>query len=132
MKNKFKLVIIGVIVVVIAALAGGIYMNDKKAQEEKQLLKDERIAAKQIKNSFADIKRIEFDKNSVRKHTIPGDTGVLVYVITKNNKFDLLISLPTDSESVTLPSFIGSGGEKGKTGGKVKVIYTNAKEEVIE
>lgn len=132
MKNKFKLVIIGLIVVVIATLAGGIYMNDKKAQEEKQLLKDERIAAKQIKNSFADIKRIEFDKNSVRKRAIPGDTTILVKIKTKNDKYDLELSLPTNSDSKILDAYLGNAGKEGETTSKVDVIYSNDHKESIE
>lgn len=107
-------------------------MNDKEAQEEKQLLKDERIAAKQIKNSFADIERIEFDKNSVRKHAIPGDTTILVKIKTKNDRYDLELSLPTNSDSKILEAYLGNAGKEGETTSKVDVIYSNDHKESIE
>lgn len=124
--------IIILVLLVIGGMSGKMYM-DKKEREEKQLIEWERVAAKQIKNTFEDVKEIRFDKDSIDRNWLSGYTGVDVYIYYENGKKKLVnISLPCDEKKKQLSSYGAELNTKeGATKNKIKVIYTNGKIETL-
>lgn len=105
---------------------------DKKVYEAKKLIEWEQIAAKQIKNTFSDVKTIKFKEETVKFNCGTGYTDVNVIIVTKYQRGEITISLPTNKECRTLPSYTGIHPREGTTQEIVKVIYTNKKEKKFE
>lgn len=101
----------------------------KKTNEDQlvEVVKMERIAAKQIKNTFSKLQEIKF-LNNYSENKMTGFTIVDVEVTTdfgKISKFDISMSLNNDTKD----KYSGSGEhpelQTGKTDKKIKIIYSD-------
>ena len=131
MKQKKIWLFLAIVLVIVGGVGGKWYM-DKKEAKEKQLIEWQRVAAKQIKNTFADVEEVHFDGKTLDENWLSGYTGVELKILTNFGEIGYLnISLPRDEEDKTLSSYIGEDTKEGVTKGKIKVIYTdNSTEEL--
>lgn len=125
--------LIGVILIV--GIVGKIYMDDQQVKaeqrQEKQKLKAEKKAANAIKNTFKDIKLIEFEKTGFYKIT-----GSYRMLVKMTNKSDDQVSfsigfMEGDKEIVDYGIENRDVQVEGVTKDKVRVIYTNQTEEEL-
>lgn len=125
MKKQTKVItiIVGVIILVVAGIGGKMYMDHQKNEEK--LIGYQKIAAKQIKNTFADVEKIEFDKDSIDRNKLSGDIGIDVYITTKKEKAHIILTLPVDKNDYKLTSYIGDSPKEGKTQETMKVYFTH-------
>ncbi|MHC5216191.1 hypothetical protein ACYSNR_05945 [Enterococcus sp. LJL128] len=131
--NKKVIVSIIVVLVLILSIGGGFYMFKQK-EKEAQIVEWERIAAKQIKNTFTDIEEIRFSKN-YRDNWIAGIIAITVELKTSEKVAKITISLPLDKNDEKLSSYgYGYGrisADEGITENDATIIYTNGQEEKL-
>lgn len=138
MKRKVTVIaavlLIGTMTISLGIMGGINYMNDEKRKKEEQQLvevvKMERVATKQIKNTYADLKKIEF--KNYRYNSMAGFTLVNVIASSDSIKdawFDVILE-PNGNEN---DSYSGAGSELqyGKTLVPVDVIFSDGSEGVI-
>ena len=106
------------------------YEQDReKKQEVKDISDMEMIVAKQIKNTFADVKEIHFSE-SYSKNDLAGFFGVNVEVVTEKSRIILGVDLPPDTgDTLENFSFDGELIERGKTKDQVNIILSEAQNE---
>ncbi|CEN28435.1 MAG: hypothetical protein IJI90_06250 [Carnobacterium sp.] len=129
--NKWVISIFAIIMLLMIGIEGKTYMdNDKKkynAQQMSEIVEMERIAAKQIKNTFLEIEEITFsEKYKVNKLT--GFTNINVEIISNTNQTNLGISLPSEENSKYLTSYMGKGLKKGVTEMPIKITFSDKTE----
>jgi len=128
MKKKISISVI-VVLLLIASVGGGVYMFKQK-EKEAQVVEWEKVAAKQIKNTFANIEEIHFSEK-YRDNWLAGFVSIGADIVTSETKDSIGFSLPPDDET-SLESYGGGTSLKdGKTETKVKVIYSDLSEEEI-
>ncbi|MGC6767530.1 hypothetical protein [Enterococcus sp. LJL51] len=127
--NKKIIVSIIVVLVLILSIGGGFYVVKQK-EKEAQIVEWEKVVAKQIKNTFADVKEVHFSEMT-SENSISGMTGVSVNIVTDKDSMELSVTLPPDIENSTLRSYVGIAPQKGVTENRIKVIYTDGNEEEI-
>ena len=96
-----------------------------------EIVEMEKIAAKQIKNTFLEIEEIKF-LNNYSENKITGFTIVDVQVTTiygKKSNFDISMSLNNNTND----KYSGSGEnpklQEGRTERRVKIFYSNGNQE---
>ncbi|MBP1046219.1 hypothetical protein I6N96_07975 [Enterococcus sp. BWM-S5] len=132
MKKKVIITLI-IVLLLIIGVGGGFYMFKQK-EKEAQVIEWEKVAAKQIKNTFADIEEIRFS-DKYRDNWLAGIVAVTVELKTSENVAKLTIDLPLNEDDEKISSYgSGYGGifaDKGITENDVKVIYSNGQEETL-
>ncbi len=132
--KKNLLIVIGVIL--LAGVVGKIYMdhqNTKEQKAEEEKLEAERMSVVALKETFADIKSVEFEWSEYTKMT--GFYDMFVKMTNINGEFVKFDYMYTTNR----PKEIGGWGvidkekvqKNGKTKDKVHVIYTNGDEEEL-
>ncbi|MBK0084406.1 hypothetical protein IAE51_10920 [Lactococcus sp. S64] len=143
--KKRKMLILALLVVVLVGvgiIGGKYYMNEKAEKEKVELqtsdysIEQERILAKQIKNTFADIKSVKFVNKSMSKNSVAGFISIDIIIQTdnKNEKIgtDFPINKDNESKSEQLESYIGGDDlNNGETSNNITVYFTNDSEEVL-
>lgn len=140
--KKRKMLILALLVVVLVGvgiIGGKYYMNEKAEKEKVELqtsdysIEQERILAKQIKNTFADIRSIKFDKDTIYKNEMTGYTSVSASILTANDEFSIEVDFPEKNKNIdsTLDGFLGKGGQLGGTKDLIITWFTNGKDEKI-
>lgn len=135
--NKWVISIFAITMLLMIGIGGKMYMdNDKKkydAQQMSEIVEMEKIAAKQIKNTFLEIEEIKF-LNNYSENKITGFTIVDVQVTTiygKTSNFDISMSLNNNTND----KYSGSGEnpklQEGRTEGRVKIFYSNGNQEEL-
>src|SRR5699024_827274 len=131
MKKKWVLFVMGLLLV--AGIGGKVYMDKREAAKEAEKIEAERMSVEALKNTFADIKSVEFEKSSYNVMT--GYYGMFVKMTNINGEF-----VRFDYGFATNhPNEIASWGvideekvqKAGRTKSKVKVIYTDGSEEEV-
>ncbi len=123
--NKKGLIVIALLVAVAIIGVGGKMYMDKKEEAEK--IEAERMSVKALKNTFADIKSVEFERSNYNKMT--GDYSMIVIMTNIDGysvRFDYLFA-------ASYPDEIGGWKvvdeenvqRKGCTDHKVDVIYSD-------
>ncbi|WP_086443689.1 hypothetical protein [Candidatus Enterococcus lemimoniae] len=122
------------LVLLVLILIGGVslftFNQNAKERKEQQIIKMETITAKQIKNTFANVTKIEFDEE-YGENKLTGYTEVMVTVSTSYGvSSEIGVSMsPKDNID---ESYLGSGElpvlKKGLTETKVIVIFSNKEE----
>ncbi|MGX7201929.1 hypothetical protein BCR22_05135 [Enterococcus plantarum] len=120
--------------IVLLVLIGGVslftFNQSAKERKEQQVIKMETVTAKQIKNTFANVTKIEFDEE-YGENKLTGYTEVMVTVSTSYGvSSEIGVSMsPKDNID---ESYLGSGElpvlKKGLTETKVIVIFSNKEE----
>lgn len=132
-KKRYLVGIIVIIVFIIGGMGGKTYMDNKEEKEDQQLIEWEKVAAQKMKNNFANVKTIKFNKDSIYKNKMSGYTRINVDIVTtRNQKLNIDTSLPYQKDLDEVGSYVGDLPEKGKTITKVEVIYSNNEKEVLE
>ncbi|WP_210467946.1 hypothetical protein [Sporosarcina sp. 6E9] len=133
MKNKVWLfIVIGLLIAI--GIGGKTFVDNQRNQKaEEALIEAERMSVVALKNTFADIKSVEFEKSQYNKRTgyysmivkmtnVDADFVVFDYIFTTNRPHEIEGWGVIDKEKVQ---------KRGETNSKVKVVYTNGSEEEI-
>ncbi|TXL62548.1 hypothetical protein FHP05_12135 [Cerasibacillus terrae] len=131
MKKKWVFIVIGLLLVV--GIGGKVYMDKKEERKEAEKIEAERMSVEALKNTFADIKSVEFEAIEytvmtgyydmfVKMTNINGEFVRFSYSFTTNHPNEIDSWRVVDKEKVQ---------KKGQTKNKVKVIYTDGSEEEI-
>ncbi|MGC6767533.1 hypothetical protein [Enterococcus sp. LJL51] len=138
MKKKIVVSVVAVLVLIIS-IGRGFYVFKQK-EKEAQIVEWERTVAKQIKNTFTDVKEIKFSKDYADNYWPAGFIGVSCYIETANSESTkLILNIPINDKedlknTLTIEAETNLRDGKiieGKTDSAVKVIYTDSKEEDI-
>ena len=129
MKKKWVFIVIGLLLIVgMIGVGGKVYMDKKEERKEAEKIEVERMSVVALKNTFADIKTVEFEKSGFDKKT--GAFDVFVKMTNQKNESvnfsytfwkerDKLGSIGIEDEEVQVD---------GVTTNKVRVIYSNEEE----
>ena len=131
MNKKRVLIVIGLLLIV--GIVGKVYLDKKEAAKEAEKIEAERMSVEALKNTFADIKSVEFEKSSYNVMT--GYYDMFVKMTNINGEFVRF----DYGFSVNHPNEIASWGvideekvqKEGRTKNKVEVIYTDGSEEEV-
>lgn len=129
MKKTLMFVIVGLLLIVTAIGVGGKVYMDKRAEQKEA----EKMSVEALKNTFENIKSVEFEKSGYNNMT--GYYSMNVIMTNKDEeyvRFDFMFS-PNH------PDEIDGWGVKdkenvqkeGRTKSKVEAIYTNGSEEEL-
>jgi len=127
MKKKWVTVIIGLIFIVALIGAGGKMFIDKRAeQKEAEKIEAERMSVEALKNTFKDIKSVEFEKSGYNEMT--GSYAMIVKMKNMKDhtaKFDF--SYTEGIEKITSYKIVDEQGvqQEGDTTDVVKIVYSN-------
>lgn len=119
--------------IVLLVLIGGAslftFNQSAKERKEQQVIKMETVTAKQIKNTFANVTKIEFDEEYGEDKL----TGYTLVMVTITNSFGessyIGVNMSMNNRDRLLESYSGKVEfEKGITENKVKVIFSNKAE----
>lgn len=137
-KKTWLLIVIGLLIVIV--IGGKVVMDNQKEKEdsreqkaEEALIEAERMSVVALKNTFADIRSVEFEKSAyndmtgfysmiVKMTNVDEEFVVFDYMFTTNKPNEIEGWGVIDKEKVQ---------KKGETKSKVKVIYTNGSEEEV-
>jgi|SRR5699024_11173661 len=131
MKKNWMFLIIALLLV--AGVGGKVYMDNKEERKEAEKIEAERASVEALKNTFADIKSVEFEKSSYNVMTGYYNMNVkMTNIKGEYVQFSFMFAL-------SHPDEIDGWGVKdkknvqkeGQTIGQVKVIFTNGNEEEI-
>ncbi|MFK4566253.1 hypothetical protein [Enterococcus sp. UD-01] len=127
---KKKTWFIGLILLILIGGVGFMWFKQNEAErKEQEMVRMETITAKQIKNTFANVTKIEFSEDYV-ENTLAGFTSVDVTISTDDGVVGTIgTDFSPNNRAKTLESYIGGTEfEQGITEKKVKIIYSNASE----
>ena len=131
MQKKWVLIVIGLLLV--SGIGGKVYLDKKEAAKEAEKIEAERMSVEALKNTFADIKSVEFEAIEytvmtgyydmfVKMTNINGEFVRFSYSFTTNHPDEIDSWRVVDKEKVQ---------KKGRTKSKVEVIYTDGSEEEV-
>ena len=125
--NK-KRVFIAIGLLLIVGIVGKVYMNKNEERKEAEKIEVERMSVVALKNTFADIKSVEFEKSVYNEMT-----GVYaMYIIMTNQKNESVsFSFNFWENSHETGGYTVENEEvqvEGVTTNKVQVIYSNEEE----
>ena len=126
MQKKWVLIVIGLLLV--SGIGGKVYLDKKEAAKEAEKIEAERMSVVALKNKYADIKSVEFEKSGYDEMT--GAYAMFVIMTNqKNESVKFSFTFWKEREE------IGSAGVKdrevqvkGVTTNEVRVIYSNRDE----
>src|SRR5699024_720493 len=139
MNKKWMIVIISFLLMAAIIGAGGkIYMHTRAEQKEAEKIEAERMSVEALKNTFENIKSVEFINTDYHAMTV----SYFMLVEVKNieddiAKFDYSYELDQSStnenEKITSYGVVDEDGvqKKGTTSSTVQVVYSNGKEDEI-
>ncbi|EOH95211.1 hypothetical protein UAY_03401 [Enterococcus moraviensis ATCC BAA-383] len=133
--NKRIIILVGIIAIVLIGFGGKLYM-DKKAEEtameeQRDLLETERESAIVLKQTFANIKSVEFKKTSYNKMT--GAYRMFVKLITSDNEaVEFTYSFWKERDEIGSYGIENRNAQvKGVTTKKIIVHYSNREEDKL-
>ena len=133
MKKILIFVIIGfLLIVAVIGVGGKIYMDKRAEQKEAEKIEAERMSVEALKNTFKDIKSVEFEKSGYDAMT--GAYGMFVKMTNKEGKtvsftYNYEKNKPKETRGYILED--EEVQAEGTTTEKVHVIYSNKEEEEI-
>ncbi len=130
--KKRLLIVIGLILLI--SIGGKMYMDNQKVKEqeaEEEKIEAERMSVGALKRTFADIKSVEFEKTGYNKKT--GSYRMFVKITNqKNESVNFSYSFWKAEENIGSYVLMDEKIQKdGITSNKVKVIYSNQKEDEV-
>lgn len=130
-KKGIKVGILLILGIILIGIGGKVFMDKRAEQKEQDLLAVEKQSVKVLKNTFADIKEVKFERSA--KNEMTGGYGM--FVTMKNTKGQSVYFTYGFWKET---NDIGDYGlenrdiqKKGITTAKIKVTYSNGKEEEI-
>src|SRR5699024_4369103 len=133
MNKKWMIVIISfLLLVVLIGVGGKVYMDKRAEQKEAEKIEAERMSVEALKNTFEDIKSVEFEKSAYNVMT--GSYGMSDKMMEQEKKtvsFSYNYSKNTPNE---ISSYLLEDEEvqsEGTTTNKVQVIFSNKEEDKI-
>lgn len=132
MKKKWIYVITGfLLVTTIIGVGGKMYMDKKEEEKQAEKIEAERMSVKALKNTFEDIKKVEFKYTSYEE--MAGIYFMTIDMINTNNQeVRFTYSYSKGDEKITSFDVVDKNVQfKGKTTDKVKVIFSNENEEEV-
>jgi|SRR5699024_1609027 len=130
MKKKWVLFVMGLLLV--AGIGGKVYMDKREAAKEAEKIEAERMSVEALKNTFADIKSVEFEKSSYNVMT--GYYGMFVKMTNQEGKsvrFSYSYGKSTPYETGGYMLKDEEVQIEGITTNKVQVIYSNHEEDEV-
>ncbi|MEQ6206047.1 hypothetical protein [Enterococcus mundtii] len=130
--NKQLLISITVMLsLVIIVIGGKVYMDKREERKAQELLAVEKQSVQILKNTFADIAEVKFERSA--KNDMTGSYGL--FVTMKNTKGQsVYFSYGFWKENDDIGDY-GLENEEvqkvGITNEKIKIIYTNGEEEIL-
>ena len=133
-KQINKRLVIGIAVLislVMIGIGGKVYMDNREERKAQELLAVEKQSVQALKNTFADIAEVKFEGSA--KNDMTGSYGL--FVTMKNTKGQsVYFSYGFWKENDDIGDYGLENEEVQKVGittEKIKVIYTNGKEEIL-
>lgn len=135
MRNRTnKQLLLGIVVLislVMIGIGGKVYMDNREERKAQELLAVEKQSVQVLKNTFADIAEVKFERSA--KNDMTGSYGL--FVTMKNTKGQsVYFSYGFWKENDDIGDYGLENEEVQKVGittEKIKVIYTNGKEEIL-
>jgi len=105
------------------------YMDKKEGEKQAEKIEVERMSVKALKNTFENIKKVEFKYTSYEE--MAGIYFMTIDMINTNNQeVKFTYSYSKGDEKITSFDVVDKNVQfKGKTTDKVKVIFSNENEE---
>jgi hypothetical protein len=135
-KKVWLLIVIGLLLVI--GIAGKVVMDNQRDSEltreqkvEEELIETERMSVMALKNRYADIQSVEFEKSVYDEMT--GSYGMFIKMTNQKNE-SVSFSYSFWKESGEIGLNVVKDREvqvKGITTNKVRVIYSNKDEEEV-
>ncbi|EGP5214775.1 hypothetical protein [Enterococcus faecium] len=131
MSRKIRKLSLAILLIVILGIGGKVYMDKREAQKQQDLLAVEKQSIKVLKNTFADIKEVKIEKSARNEMT-----GAYRMFVTMINNHDESVSFTFGfwKERNELGDYgveNKSIQKEGITVNKIRVIFSNNKEEYI-
>jgi len=133
MKKILMFVIIGfLLIVAVIGVGGKIYMDKRAEQKEAEKIEAERMSVEALKNTFEDIKSVEFEKSGYNVMT-----GTYRMFVQMTNQSDEHVQFSYSYSKETPEEIRGYMLEnkkvqiKGVTMNKVQVIFSNKEEDEV-
>ncbi|MFP1649333.1 hypothetical protein [Enterococcus mundtii] len=131
MSKQILISITVMICLVIIGIGGKVYMDKSEEKKMQELLAVEKQSVRVLKNTFADIAEVKFEGSA--KNDMTGSYGL--FVTMKNTKGQsVYFSYGFWKENDDIGDYGLENEEVQKVGittEKIKVIYTNGKEEIL-
>ncbi|WP_165005105.1 MULTISPECIES: hypothetical protein [unclassified Enterococcus] len=131
MPKKIRKLSLAILMIITLGIGGKVYMDKREAQKQQDLLAVEKQSVKVLKNTFADIKEVKIEKSA--RNEMTGSYRMFVTMINKHNESvyftygfwkerNELGDYGVENESIQ---------KEGSTVNKIRVIFSNNKEEYI-
>ncbi|TXL62542.1 hypothetical protein FHP05_12105 [Cerasibacillus terrae] len=124
MKKKWVFLVIGLLLII--GIGGKIFMDQKEAEKEVEKIEAERMSVEALKNTFADIKSVEFEKSGYNVMT--GSYRMFVKMTNQEGKSVRFSYSYEKSTPYETGGYMLKDEEvqiEGITTNKVQVIYSN-------
>lgn len=124
--------VIAIVMIIGFSIGGKAWMNNKVKKEEEEIIEVEKMAAKALKNTFANIKEIDFVKTDY--HDMTGSYFINITMISDSGDKNSFTFAYEIKEPDKIGSYIvedTSVQEKGVTTSTVSVTYSNNEKDEI-
>ena len=128
MNKKWLYVLIGLLLLtIIISIGGKVYMDNRENQKEADMIEAERLSVQALKNTFADIQAVEFDKSSY--NNITGYYSMNVKMTKREEESVQFSFMFTTNQPDEIDGWVVKDKKnvqkEGETTDEVKVIFSN-------
>lgn len=127
MNKKWLYVLIGLFLTIIISIGGKVYMDNRENQKEADMIEAERLSVQALKNTFADIQAVEFDKSSY--NNITGYYSMNVKMTNREEESVQFSFMFTTNQPDEIDGWVVKDKKnvqkEGETTDEVKVIFSN-------
>jgi len=128
MNKKWLYVLIGLLLLtIIISIGGKVYMDNRENQKEADMIEAERLSVQALKNTFADIQAVEFDKSSY--NNITGYYSMNVKMTNREEESVQFSFMFTTNQPDEIDGWVVKDKKnvqkEGETTDEVKVIFSN-------
>lgn len=127
MNKKWLYVLVGLLLTIIISIGGKVYMDNRENQKEADMIEAERLSVQALKNTFADIQAVEFDKSSY--NNITGYYSMNVKMTNREEESVQFSFMFTTNQPDEIDGWVVKDKKnvqkEGETTDEVKVIFSN-------
>lgn len=128
MNKKWLYVLVGLLLLtIIISIGGKVYMDNRENQKEADMIEAERLSVQALKNTFADIQAVEFDKSSYNNMT--GYYSMNVKMTNREEESVQFSFMFTTNQPDEIDGWVVKDKKnvqkEGETTDEVKVIFSN-------
>jgi len=128
MNKKWLYVLVGLLLLtIIISIGGKVYMDNRENQKEADMIEAERLSVQALKNTFADIQAVEFDKSSY--NNITGYYSMNVKMTNREEESVQFSFMFTTNQPDEIDGWVVKDKKnvqkEGETTDEVKVIFSN-------